>query len=101
MSIRTAYAAIFVFGLIAAPPTSFSQDNSERAVEQYSCKEVMRESGVQRNAAIAFLHGFILGKSGQSKFNLETMTKQTDQFIDFCLDNPKEKAVSAMQKIKS
>ena len=101
MSFRAAYPAIFALGLIAAPATGIAQGNTERAVEQYSCKEVMRESGVQRNAAIAFLHGFLLGKSGQTKFNLETLTKQTDQFIDYCLDNPKEKAVDAMEKIKS
>lgn len=34
----------------------------------------MREGGSQRDAAIAFLHGFILGKSGSSKFNLEELT---------------------------
>jgi hypothetical protein len=54
-----------------------------------------------RNAAIAFLHGFILGKSGSSKFNLEKLTQQTDAFVDGCLDKPGNKALDVMMKIKS
>jgi len=70
-------------------------------VEDYTCKEVMRESGVNRNSAIAFLHGFVLGKSGSTKFAIETLTKQTDAFIDGCLDQPKAKALDVMMKAKS
>jgi hypothetical protein len=72
----------------------------ERAVENYSCKEIMRENGVNRNTAIAFLHGFLLGQSNSSKFSVETLTKQTDAFVDQCLDNPAAKAVEVMAKIK-
>jgi hypothetical protein len=60
----------------------------------------MRENGVNRNTAIAFLHGFLLGQSNSSKFSVETLTKQTDVFVDQCLDNPAAKAVEVMAKIK-
>jgi hypothetical protein len=76
-------------------------DKGDRAVEQYSCKDVMRESGGNRDVAIAFLHGFILGKSGGSGFNLETLRKQTDAFIERCLDNPGLKALEAMTAAKT
>ena len=56
----------------------------------------MRESGGNRDVAIAFLHGYLLGKSGGSAFNVETLRKQTDAFIDRCLDNPAQRAVDAM-----
>jgi hypothetical protein len=52
-------------------------------------------------APIAFLHGFLLGKSGSSKFDVEVLTKQTDAFIDRCLSNPDEKASDAMLKVKN
>lgn len=77
-----------------------AQDNTERAIEQYACKDVLREGGSNREVAIAFLHGFLLGKSGGSKFNLETLTKQTDAFLERCLENPHDKAVDAMMKVK-
>ncbi len=85
--------------MLAALPAS-AQDKGERTVEQYSCKDVMRESGGNRDVAIAFLHGFILGKSGDSKFNVETLRKQTDAFIDRCLENPGQKAFDAMTEVK-
>jgi len=72
----------------------------ERPVEDYVCKEIMRENGVNRNTAIAFLHGFLLGRSDSSKFSVEMLTKHTDAFIDECLDNPAAKAVEVMAKVK-
>ena len=40
----------------------------------------MRESGADRDVAIAFLHGYLLGKSGSSKFNLDVLHKQSNDF---------------------
>jgi len=86
--------------LISGSPAWSQDQNSNRTIEQYSCKEIMRESGSNREVAVAFLHGFLLGKSGGSMFNLDTLAKQTDAFLDSCLDNPNEKAVDTMLKIK-
>ena len=71
-----------------------------RTVEQFACKEVMRERGPDRDVAIAFLHGFLLGKSGASKFDLEMLHKQSDAFIERCLENPAEPALEAMIRVK-
>lgn len=86
-----------MIGLVGSTATYAAND---RTVEQYTCKDVMRENGVGRSSAIAFLHGFILGKSGNTKFNLIKLTQQTDAFIDACLDTPGSKAVDVMMKIK-
>jgi hypothetical protein len=45
--------------------TALAQDPQTRTIEQYTCKDIMREAGADRDIAIAFLHGFLLGKSGQ------------------------------------
>jgi HdeA/HdeB family protein len=92
--------SVIFSGAVAMAPT-LAQDTNERAVEQYACRDILRESGSNRDVAIAFLHGFLLGKSGNTKFNLETMTKQTDAFLERCLDNPHDKAVDTMMKVKS
>ena len=60
----------------------------------------MRESGVNRDVAVAFLHGYLIGKAGGDRFNVETLRKQTDAFLDRCLDNPSAKAVDAMSETK-
>lgn len=85
--------------LVAASPVgAWAQDANGRTAEQYNCKHVMREHG--GDVTIAFLHGYLLGKSGRSTFNIEDLHKQTSAFIEYCLDNPGERAVDAMAKIK-
>jgi HdeA/HdeB family protein len=90
---------VIVFGALDMASV-LAQDVNGRTIEQYACKDILRESGSNRDVAIAFLHGFLLGKSGNTKFNLETMTKQTDAFLDRCLENPHDKAIDAMMKVK-
>ena len=85
-------------GLVVA--SAVTAEPQPRTVEQYLCKDVMRESGANRDVAIAFLHGYLLGKSGGSKFDLEVLHKQSDDFIEQCLDNPAQNAVDVMAKVK-
>jgi hypothetical protein len=85
----------------AIPVGAWAQDANGRTVEQYSCKDVMREHGSNRDVTIAFLHGYLLGKSGRSIFNIDDLHKQTSAFIEYCLDNPGQRAVDAMTKIKN
>jgi HdeA/HdeB family len=77
-----------------------AQSGNSRTVDQYTCKDVMREHGDNRDVTIAFLHGFLVGKSGSPAFDIDTLHKQTSAFIEYCLDHPGEKAVDAMSKIK-
>lgn len=93
--------ALVLSALLAVAPSTavVAQDGGSRTIEQYSCKDVMRQSDSSRATAIAFLHGYLLGKSGSDKFNLDTMAKQTDAFINDCLDSPKDKAVDVMTKV--
>ena len=100
MRTRHSTGMLAVAALLAGIAGAPAQDSKERTVEQYTCKEVMRESGANRDVVIAFLHGFLLGKSGSSKFNIDALRRQSDDFIERCLDNPSEKAVDAAAKVK-
>jgi len=93
------FGTVVLCAFLGSFPVS-AQDNTDRTVEQYTCKDILREGGSNREVAIAFLHGFLLGKSGASKFNIGALTKQTDDFVDRCLDSPNEKAVDVMTKVK-
>lgn len=85
-------------GLNAVPV--FAQESGERTIDQYLCKDVLRESGSSRDVAVAFLHGFLLGRSGGSNFNVQVLRQQTERFLDSCLDHPGDKAVDVMTKVK-
>jgi hypothetical protein len=80
--------------------TAGNAQDGNRSIGQYQCRDVMRDSGANRDVAIAFLHGFLLGKSGRTDFNLDDLHKQTDAFVERCLSNPDEKAVDAMTSVK-
>ncbi|NVO17993.1 MAG: hypothetical protein HXX10_28570 [Rhodoplanes sp.] len=92
--------AVIAAAVLAAVLPVRAQDQVERTIEQFACKDVMRDSGPDRDVAIAFLHGYLLGKSGGSKFNTERLRAETNAFIDRCLDNPNEKAEQAMIGVK-
>jgi hypothetical protein len=100
--VRQAALMVSVSFLIAlgSSPAS-AQDAKDRSVEQFTCRDVMRESGTDRDVAIAFLHGFLLGKSGGSKFNLDALHKQSVDFIERCLDNLSGRALDIMSKVKN
>jgi hypothetical protein len=86
--------------LLAGLSYAFAQQGTSRTVEQYLCKDVMREHGDNRDVAIAFLQGYMLGKIGSSSFDLDALHKQTTDFIEYCLDHPAEKAADAMAQVK-
>jgi hypothetical protein len=78
-----------------------AQDSTMRKVSDYTCKDVMRDSGEGRDIAIAFMHGYLVGKAGATEFDLQLLAKQSDAFIEYCLDNPTAEAMDAMIKAKS
>jgi hypothetical protein len=91
-------AVAVIFG--AATTSATAQDSGDRTLDQYTCKDILRENGAPREVAVAFLHGYLLAKEGSTKFNIGTLLKQTDAFIDHCLDNSKDKAIEAMMQAK-
>jgi len=92
--------AVLLIAGLCWPDTAAAQTATDRAVELFTCKDVMREPNTSREVAIAFLHGYLLGKSGGSKFNVEMLERQTGAFIEQCLDNPKDNAADVMAKLK-
>ena len=80
--------------------TAFAQENDDRSVDQYLCKDIMRDSGASRDVAIAFIHAYLLGRANATTFNVAKMWQQNEAFINRCLDNPNEKALDAMMKVK-
>lgn len=83
-------------GAFAAQPQG---EKDVRDLGSSSCKEVMRLSGQDRDVALALAHGYVLGKKGTTKYEIEVLAQITDKFIDYCLDNPKANALDAFETI--
>ena len=53
-------AAAAILGSVMGSATA--QDNGDRTIDQFTCKDILRENGAPREVAVAFLHGYLLGK---------------------------------------
>ena len=72
---------------------------ADRDFSTQTCKDVMRLSGADRDIALAFTHGYMLGKKGTTQYNVDALAQITDQFIDHCLDHPAENALQSFEKL--
>src|SRR4051812_19579264 len=79
--------------------SAHAQDKTEISTDRYSCRDLLRDSGADRDVAIAFLHGYIFGKTGATNLNVEAMRKESAAFIERCLDNPQANALATMLAI--
>ena len=79
--------------------TAFAGELSEpRDLKDNLCKDVMILSGEDREIAIAFAHGYMLGKKNTTRYIPAELGEATDKFMDYCLDNPKDNALAAFEK---
>ena len=76
-AIRSYYAFAGTSALAADPPSQNARD-----LKDNTCKDVMRLSGQDRDVALALAHGYVLGKKGTTKFEIDRLALITDKFID-------------------
>ena len=93
----TVYTVMVLCMATALSGIAFGQE--ERDLNNYVCKDVMRMSGNNRDLAIGVLHAFLLGKKGTTQFEVSTLSEATDEFIEYCLDHPNDKALGVMEKM--
>ncbi len=96
LSIALVTLTVLVF---AASSVSAEEKASMNDLNNYLCKDVMRLSGEDREVSIALVHGYRLGKMGTTQFNTDALAEITDKFLDYCLDNPNEKALASFEKV--
>ena len=92
-------AAVASMLFVGASAVNAEEASAQRDLNNYTCKEVMRSSGTERELTLAFVHGYRLGKKGATQYDVEALSAITDKFIEHCLDNPGDKALPAFEKI--
>jgi hypothetical protein len=88
-------SALFVGGSVALA----EEPSTQKDLSAFLCKDVMRLSGSERESALALVHGYRLGKMNTTKYEIEALSDLTDRFIDYCLENPNEKALASFEKL--
>ena len=79
---------------------SFAKESGGTDIYSYTCKDVMRMTGGDREISISYIHGYWMGKMGNTKFDKKKVEEMTNKFYDQCLDNPTHKAVETMGKLE-
>jgi hypothetical protein len=95
----SAAAVAVTFLVLAGTAAAAEPAGAERDFGALACKDVMRLSGSDRDIALAFAHGYVLGKKDTTQYNVDALAQITDQFIDFCLDHPADNALKSFEKI--
>ena len=88
-------SALFVGGSAALA----EEPSNKKDLSEFLCKDVMRLSGSERENTLALAHGYRLGKMNTTKYEIEDLSDLTDRFIDYCLDNPGDKALETFLKL--
>ena len=84
-----------MIGIAALCPAVAQEQPAD--VASLLCKEVMILSGPDRDTTIAFVHGYILGKGGSSKVDLDKLTDATEAFLNTCVESPNANAIETME----
>lgn len=106
MSKKFRFAAALVIGAasLACGSIASAQDKAAESADKtadlgtYLCKDVMRMSGDDRIIALSLLNGYFLGKKGGTRYAPGSMGKASDDFTEYCLDNPQAKALDAFAR---
>lgn len=97
---KNIYMAAIILAFVAcgvlAPVSALAQQD-ERDLDNIECREIMILSGLDRDTAIAFMHGYLVGQSDDTTFQLSRLTEATEIFLNDCLDKPDANAVSVMK----
>jgi hypothetical protein len=70
-------------------------------LDQLDCRTLLRISGDDRSYTLLYLHGFVSGKTGLLRLDVQTMSEVTDRVIDHCIDNPSDKLLPVFEKFRS
>jgi hypothetical protein len=83
-----------LFGLPAQAEEAKTVD-----ITGYLCKDVMRMDTEERAVSLGVLHGYVLGRKNTTSFDDAKAAKLSTDFIEYCLDNPREQALASFEKL--
>ena len=75
-----------------------ANEEDGRNVNDILCKDVLRTSGNDRDIAMAFMHGYLMGQSGENMIHRAKLYKASDDFIEACLNDTSSKAITMLKK---
>jgi hypothetical protein len=89
--------AVVAMPLFSMPASA--EDAKVIDIASYLCKDIMRMSSDERSVALGLMHGYMLGKKGTTSFDDAKAGQLSTDFIEHCLDNPRDPALASFEKM--
>ena len=67
-------------------------------ISKMTCKDLMSGNDSDRDASIAYFHGYLAGKKNNNILDVTTASTLTDKVRDYCLSNPTSTVMNAFKK---
>jgi len=96
---RIIFSIVAVALIMSSTGVVFADTDVSKDLTSSACKDLMRYSGEDRVIALAFAHGYWLGKKGTTIYNPAKLGEASDELIETCLDNPNAKALKTLGDI--
>ena len=96
---RIIFSIVAVALIMGSTCVVFADTDVSKDLTSSACKDLMRYSGEDRVIALAFAHGYWLGKKGTTIYNPTKLGEASDELIETCLDNPNAKALKTLGDI--
>ncbi|MCG3202228.1 MAG: hypothetical protein NFCOHLIN_02108 [Gammaproteobacteria bacterium] len=93
------------YWLAAALATAASAAVAEEPIQSITditavtCKDVMSSDDRGRELSMAYMHGYLNGKAGNTALELNKNAAITDKVRDYCLDNPTARFVETFETL--
>lgn len=77
------------------------EDASAINIESIACRSLLKQSDADKEATIAYFHGFISGKNNELTADTLSLGEISDQIIDHCIDNPNDSLLQVFEQYRA
>jgi hypothetical protein len=77
------------------------ENSSNINLESITCRSLLRQGDADREATIAYFHGFMSGKNNELSADTLALGETSDQIIEHCIDNPDDSLLQVFEQYRN
>jgi hypothetical protein len=77
------------------------EDGSTINLESITCRSLLKQGDRDREATIAYFHGFMSGKNNELTADTLALGETSDQIIEHCIDNPDDSLLQVFEQYRN
>ena len=77
------------------------EDGSTINLESITCRSLLKQGDADKEATIAYFHGFMSGKNNELTADTLALGETSDQIIEHCIDNPDDSLLQVFEQYRN